>query len=49
MLFAFIFATSLMAISVRRRSMDGIPEATSRASLLEEIGALRQSLLLDDF
>ena len=43
MLFAFIFATSLMAISVRRRSMGGIPEATSRASLLEVIGALRQS------
>ena len=42
MLFAFIFATSLMAISVGRRSMGGIPEATSRASLLEVIGALRQ-------
>ena len=48
MLFAFIFATSLIE-TVRRRSMGGIPEATSRASLLEMIGALRKSLLLDDF
>ena len=42
MLFVFIFATSLMAISVRRGSMGGIPEATFRASLLEVIGTLRQ-------
>ena len=44
MLFAFILATSLTAISEKRKSMSGIPEpeATSRASLLEVIEALRQ-------
>ena len=42
MLFAFILPTSLTAISEKRKSMGGIPEATSRASLLEVIGALRQ-------
>ena len=42
MLFAFILATSLTAISDKRKSMGGIPDATSRASLLEVIGALRQ-------
>ena len=42
MLFAFILATSLTAISDKRKSMGGIPRATSRASLLEVIGALRQ-------
>ena len=42
MLFAFILAISLTAISDKRKSMGGIPRATSRASLLEVIGALRQ-------
>ena len=42
MLFAFILATFLTAVSEKRKYMSGIPEANSRASLLEVIGDSKQ-------
>ena len=42
MLFAFILATFLTAVSEKRKYMSGIPGANSRAPLLEVIGDLKQ-------
>ena len=44
MRFAFILGTSLTVISVKRKYMGEIPEASSRASLLEVIGDLKQKI-----
>ena len=51
MIIAFILATSLTAISDKRKYMGGLPEATSRVSAESDwcLKTKSQSLLLDVF